>query len=72
MELCLGSRGQTPLPLNSCFIRKMPSSINSGVEVVVVGLVKLVTVVVVEIFELLVLGPPSVLLGVLKTSLTVV
>lgn len=52
----------------------MPSSINSGVEVVVVGLVKLVTVVVVvvEIFELLVLGPPSVLLGVLKTSLTVV
>ena len=53
----------------------MPSSINStGVEVVeVVKLLVLVFIVVVdEIFELLVPAPPSVLLGVFKTSLTVV
>ena len=61
VELCLGSRGQTPLPENSCFIRKMPSSINFGLMVVVV-----------EVEFVVVVGLVVLLLGVFKTSLTVV
>ena len=39
VELWLGSRGQMPVPENSCFNRKIPSSINCGCIVVEVDFV---------------------------------